>query len=85
MEVAQNVVYLTRAMRAKNNLKVRQPFRKIMVALDKCKHEALSKMKDVVLEEVNIKELIILMMTLKLLINQLKLTLNQSDQNLVKK
>ena len=27
MEVAQNVVYLTRAMRAKNNLKVRQPLK----------------------------------------------------------
>ena len=60
MEVAQNVVYLTRAMRAKNNLKVRQPLLKIMVALDKSKHEALSKMKDVILEEVNIKELLIL-------------------------
>ncbi len=60
MEIAQNVVYLTRTMRAKNNLKVRQPLQKIMVALDKSKHEALSKMKDVILEEVNIKELIIL-------------------------
>ena len=60
MEVAQNVVYLTRAIRAKNNLKVRQPLKKIMVALDKSKHEALSKMKDVILEEVNIKELLIL-------------------------
>ena len=60
MEVAQNVVYLTRAIRAKNNLKVRQPLKKIMVALDKSKHEALSKMKEVILEEVNIKELLIL-------------------------
>ena len=60
MEVAQSVVYLTRAMRAKNNLKVRQPLKKIMVALDKSKHDALSKMKDVILEEVNIKELLIL-------------------------
>jgi isoleucyl-tRNA synthetase len=60
MEVAQSVVYLTRAMRAKNNLKVRQPLKKIMVALDKSRHEALSKMKEVILEEVNIKELIIL-------------------------
>lgn len=60
MEVAQNVVYLTRAMRAKNNLKVRQPLKKIMVALDKSKQEALSNMKDVILEEVNIKELLIL-------------------------
>ncbi len=60
MEVAQNVVYLTRAIRAKNNLKVRQPLKKIMVSLDKSKQEALSKMKDVILEEVNIKELLIL-------------------------
>lgn len=60
MEVAQNVVYLTRAIRAKNNLKVRQPLKKIMVALDKSKQEALSKMKDVILEEVNIKDLLIL-------------------------
>ncbi len=60
MEIAQNVVYLTRAMRAKNNLKVRQPLKKIMVALDKSKHDALSNMKDVILEEVNIKELVVL-------------------------
>lgn len=60
MEVAQNVVYLTRAIRAKNNLKVRQPLLKIMVALDKSKHEGLSEMRGVILEEVNIKELLIL-------------------------
>lgn len=60
MEVAQNVVYLTRAIRAKNNLKVRQPLRKIMVVLDKSKQEALMQMKDVVLDEVNIKELVVL-------------------------
>jgi isoleucyl-tRNA synthetase len=60
MEVAQSVVYLTRAIRAKNNLKVRQPLKRIMVALDKSKHEALAKMKEVILEEVNIKELVIL-------------------------
>lgn len=60
MEVAQSVVYLTRAIRAKNNLKVRQPLRKIMVVLDKSKQEALMQMKDVVLDEVNIKELVVL-------------------------
>ena len=60
MDVAQNVVYLTRAMRAKNNLKVRQPLRKIMVVLDKSKQESFIKMKDVVLDEVNIKELVVL-------------------------
>ena len=60
MEVAQQVVYLTRAMRAKSNLKVRQPLKKIMVVVDKNKRAALSKMRDVILDEVNIKELIVL-------------------------
>ncbi|MHB1687640.1 MAG: isoleucine--tRNA ligase [Ignavibacteriaceae bacterium] len=60
MEIAQKVVYLTRSMRAKNNLKVRQPLKKIMVVVENSKLEDLSKMKDVILDEVNIKELIIL-------------------------
>ncbi len=60
MEIAQKVVYLTRSIRAKNNLKVRQPLTKIMVVVDKTKREALSKMKDVILDEVNIKELVVL-------------------------
>ena len=60
MEIAQKVVYLTRAMRAKANLKVRQPLKKIMVVVNKDKRETLSKMKDVILDEVNIKDLIIL-------------------------
>ncbi len=57
MDIAQRVVYLTRAMRAKANLKVRQPLKKIMIAVDKDKREAVEKMKDVILEEVNIKDL----------------------------
>jgi isoleucyl-tRNA synthetase len=60
MDSAQRVVYLTRSIRAKNNLKVRQPLKKIMVAADKSRKEALREMKDVILEEVNIKELIVL-------------------------
>ncbi len=60
MEIAQKVVYLTRAMRAKANLKVRQPLKKIMVVVKKEKQDALSRMKDVILDEVNIKELIVL-------------------------
>ncbi len=60
MDVAQRVVYLTRSIRAKNNLKVRQPLLKMMVAIDKNKREALLKMQDVILEEVNIKELVVL-------------------------
>ena len=60
MDIAQRVVYLTRAMRAKENLKVRQPLKKIMVAVETDMREALAMMKDVILEEVNIKELVIL-------------------------
>ncbi|MEO8399540.1 MAG: isoleucine--tRNA ligase, partial [Ignavibacteriaceae bacterium] len=60
MEIAQKVVYLTRTMRAKSNLKVRQPLKKIMVVVDNIQKEALSKMKEVILEEVNIKELVVL-------------------------
>ncbi len=60
MDVAQHVVYLVRAIRAKSNLKVRQPLKKLIVVLDKNMKDALLKMKDVILEEVNIKELEIL-------------------------
>lgn len=60
MDIAQRVVYLTRSIRAKNNLKVRQPLLKMMVAVDKSKRDALAKMQDVILEEVNIKDLIVL-------------------------
>jgi isoleucyl-tRNA synthetase len=60
MDSAQRVVYLTRSIRAKNNLKVRQPLKKIMVAAEKSRKDALREMQDVILEEVNIKELIVL-------------------------
>jgi isoleucyl-tRNA synthetase len=60
MEIAQKIVYLTRAIRAKSNLRVRQPLRKILVAVDSNKKDAVAKMKDLILEEVNIKELEVL-------------------------
>jgi isoleucyl-tRNA synthetase len=60
MEIAQRVVYLTRSMRAKSNLKVRQPLSRIMIAIDKEKRDAVKYMQDVILEEVNIKELVVL-------------------------
>lgn len=60
MDIAQRVVSITRSMRAKTNLKVRQPLNKIMVAVDTAKRDAVKKMSDVILEEVNIKELVVL-------------------------
>lgn len=60
MDIAQRVVYLTRSMRAKSNLKVRQPLNKIIVAIEKSKRDAVENMKDVILDEVNIKSLEVL-------------------------
>jgi isoleucyl-tRNA synthetase len=60
MDIAQKVVYMGRAMRAKHNLKIRQPLLKMMVAVDEDHREALQKISDVILEELNIKEMIIL-------------------------
>jgi isoleucyl-tRNA synthetase len=60
MEVAQQVVYLVRSMRAKSNLKVRQPLKKIMVVVESRKRPALTQMKDVILDEVNVKDLVLL-------------------------
>ena len=60
MDIAQRVVYLTRSIRAKSNLKVRQPLKKIMIAAGKEHKDAVQKMSDVILEEVNIKELEVL-------------------------
>ena len=60
MDLAQQVVYLVRAIRAKSNLKVRQPLKKLIVVVDKRMRDSLLKMKEVILEEVNIKELEIL-------------------------
>ncbi|MBU2493729.1 MAG: isoleucine--tRNA ligase [Bacteroidetes bacterium] len=60
MDIAQRVVYLTRSIRAKSNLKVRQPLKKIMIAAGKDHKDAVLKMRDVILEEVNIKELEVL-------------------------
>ncbi len=57
MDIAQKVVFLARSMRAKTNLKVRQPLSKIVVAVESKKRDALSLMKEVILEEVNIKEM----------------------------
>ncbi len=61
MYLARDIVYLVRSMRVKNNLKVRQPLKQLLIpALDNNLKLNLEKIKDIVLEEINIKELIIL-------------------------
>jgi len=58
MHLAQNIVYLARSVRVKNNLKVRQPLRQLLVpVLNDTEKEMLLNIKSIVLEEVNIKEL----------------------------
>jgi isoleucyl-tRNA synthetase len=58
MHTAQQIVYLVRTMRVKFNLKTRQPLKQILIPVlkeeDKVKIE---KMKKIILEEVNVKEL----------------------------
>jgi isoleucyl-tRNA synthetase len=60
MKLAEEVVSLVRAVRVKNNLKVRQPLRQILVPVlnEKIKEE-LKSVEDIILEEINVKELTI--------------------------
>jgi isoleucyl-tRNA synthetase len=58
MHLAQRIVYLVRAMRVKFNLKTRQPLRQILIPLtDEREKAEIVKMKKIILEEVNVKEL----------------------------
>lgn len=58
MQTAQDLVYLIRSLRVKNNLKVRQPLRQVLVpVLNQDDRQKILNIKDIVLEEVNVKEL----------------------------
>ena len=58
MHIAGQLVYLVRSMRVQFGLKTRQPLRKMLVAVSGDKDQvSIELMKDVILEEVNIKEL----------------------------
>ncbi len=56
MKRAEGIVMLVRSMRMKSNLKVRQPLKRIIlpVASD-AEREAVRKMEDVILDEINVK------------------------------
>jgi len=60
MDVAQKIVYIVRSIRSKNNLKVRQPLKKIMAVVNKEDQNAVREMENVILEETNVKELVLL-------------------------
>ncbi|MEO8210506.1 MAG: isoleucine--tRNA ligase [bacterium] len=58
MKLAQDIVYLVRSLRVKNNLKVRQPLRQILVpVLNNDDKQRIMNVKEIILSEVNIKEL----------------------------
>ncbi len=55
MDVAQRVVGLVRSMRAKTNLKTRQPLSRIAVPASAETRRLIEQMNDVILEEINVK------------------------------
>jgi isoleucyl-tRNA synthetase len=55
MDVAQRVVSLVLAMRAKTSLKVRQPLSRIAIPASAETRKVIEQMHDVILEEVNVK------------------------------
>ena len=58
MERAERIVMLVRAMRMKSNLKVRQPLRRIILPIaDEHERAAVRTMQDIILDEINVKEI----------------------------
>lgn len=58
MDIAQTVVRIARALRNDRRLRVRQPLQELMVfSSDSAVREAIEHMKEIIREEVNIKEL----------------------------
>lgn len=58
MGKAQKIVSLVRALRNKSSIKVRQPLKRMIVPVSSEKdREAISKMEDVILDEVNVKRI----------------------------
>ncbi len=55
MDIAQRVVGLVRSMRAKTNLKTRQPLTRIAVPASEETRRLIEQMNDVILEEINVK------------------------------
>ncbi|HMT11221.1 MAG TPA: DUF5915 domain-containing protein, partial [Ignavibacteria bacterium] len=58
MDLAKRIVSLARFMRVKNDLKTRQPLKQILIAItNDTERDAIETMRDIILEEINIKEL----------------------------
>jgi isoleucyl-tRNA synthetase len=57
MDLAQRIVSLVRKMRAKSNLKVRQPLQKILIPTTDKTKSVISLMSDIIKEEINVKDI----------------------------
>ncbi len=58
MDLAKRIVSLARFMRVKNDLKTRQPLKQILIAItNDTERDAIETMRDIILEEINIKDL----------------------------
>jgi len=56
-EIARRIINLTRNLREKENIKIRQPLSKIDVAFTKDYINIISKFKNTIMEEVNVKDI----------------------------
>ncbi|HJX72350.1 MAG TPA: isoleucine--tRNA ligase [Bacteroidales bacterium] len=73
MDIAQNVSSMILGLRRKVNIKVRQPLRRIMIpALDKSFEKQFQAVKNLILSEVNVKEVEFLKDTSDILIKRIK-------------
>ncbi|MGQ1787813.1 isoleucine--tRNA ligase [Saccharicrinis sp. GN24d3] len=73
MLYAQNISSMVLGLRRKESLKVRQPLQKVMIPiLDVEFHEQVDKIKDLVLSEVNVKEMEFLTDTSGVLVKKIK-------------
>ncbi|MBA3899059.1 MAG: class I tRNA ligase family protein, partial [Bacteroidetes bacterium] len=73
MEIAQKLSSMVLSLRKKHNIKVRQPLSKILVPiLDLNFQEQLEKVKDLILSEVNVKELHYLTETEGILVKKIR-------------
>lgn len=58
MQIAQDITSMVLALRRKVNIKVRQPLTALMIpVLDEKQKEEIESVKDLILNEVNVKEL----------------------------
>ncbi len=61
VKIVRNVIYLARSIRSKNNVKNRQPLSQLSVALsDKTKTTIIEDFRDIIAEELNVKEVVLL-------------------------